>query len=262
MKYVFNTLSIGENHTRDYTCKLVNDILTKTNHDFLITTDVPNIITDKFDSSRVKIHEIKKSDYKIRLFTNECKLGSDFNFNLKYLCFEKLIGTDYDYIINTDCDNSVEWFNDDEVDEFLNNEYKDRGYDFFAPRADWLFGGYLQEYYSQDNKQLGLMWHKILNYNITLDDYERVKDIPMPAEHVLVIKNNEKLEKFFNNWKEYHDKLANLEFTHGTWAEGFEIGASAYFAGYKMGNLGWHHSIVSRIVKYNTYKTGHQSEFD
>jgi len=262
MKYVFTTLSIGLNHTRDYTLNLVRDVLEKTNHDILVVTNVPEVITDKYNSPRIIIHKVDKSELKIRLFINGALNASDFNFNLKYLCFEKLIGSQYDYIIFTDCDNSVEWFDDKEVDEFLNIEYNIGGYDFFAPRGDWLFGGYLQEYYSQDNPQLGMMWHKILNYKITLEDYEKMKDVPMPAEHVLVIKNNEKFESFYKNWKGYHDALVSAEYTHGTWAEGFEIGASAYFAGYKMGNLGWNHPLISKIVKYNTYKTGHQSEFD
>jgi hypothetical protein len=262
MKYVFNTLSIGENHTRDYTLKLARDILDKTNHDLLVTTDAPEILTNEYSSPRIKIHKVDRSKLRIRLYTNEALLGSDFNFNLKYLCFEQLIGTDYDFIINTDCDNSVEWFEDGEVDEYL-NERLVAGYDFHAPRAEWKVEHLVADWFKNPTPGSNIMWHKIVNYGITQESAKPFFNASLPAEHVLVLQNDKtKLEKFYLYWKEMHDHLCALPYTHGTWAEGYEIGVASYKAGYNMCDIGWNHRVIAKMVKYNTYKIGHQSEFD
>ena len=61
MKICITTLSLGENYTRDYSLKLINDVLTKTSHSIYITTDVKNVITNVYgDNERINIKEIDK----------------------------------------------------------------------------------------------------------------------------------------------------------------------------------------------------------
>jgi len=264
MKYVFTTLSIGENHTRDYTLRLLNDVITKTEQDILVVTDVPDLIRNTFSSNRIKFNVLDRSKIKIRLWVNQPHSSSDFNFNLKYHCFEPLVGTNYDYVIFTDCDNSIEWFNVKEADEYFTT-HLNAGYDSFGCRASWKLKGVIDEYFAQDNPYHGLFHHKILNYKLTKDLSEEYQKSPLPAEHVLAFQNSFKLEKFYLNWKDFHDKLCSLDYTYGTWAEGFEIGVSATLAGYNMCDITWHSTLLHKIVQYNTYKKlvgGHVSAFD
>ena len=41
----FTTLSLGENYTKDYTIKLIDQVLNKTNHFFALTTDCPSMLS-------------------------------------------------------------------------------------------------------------------------------------------------------------------------------------------------------------------------
>ena len=44
MNFVITTLSIGENYTRDYTCRLIEDVLNLSDIDIYVTTDFESII--------------------------------------------------------------------------------------------------------------------------------------------------------------------------------------------------------------------------
>ena len=58
MKILITTLSIGENYTRDYTLRMIEDVILLTDVDIYITTDCKNIIIDKFGNlDRIKINE-------------------------------------------------------------------------------------------------------------------------------------------------------------------------------------------------------------
>jgi hypothetical protein len=66
MKILITTLSIGENYTRDYTLRMIEDVILLTDIDIYITTDCKDIIIDKFgDTDRVKIKEINRDDIKV-----------------------------------------------------------------------------------------------------------------------------------------------------------------------------------------------------
>ena len=110
-KIYFTTLSLGENYTRDYTLRLIEQVLTLTNQYFAVATDRPDIIREKFpNEDGILIDYIDRYEQKIRL-----KLGhkdswvDDFNFNMRYLCLRQLLDKEDCYIIWTDCDNSLVW---------------------------------------------------------------------------------------------------------------------------------------------------------
>ena len=68
--------------------------------------------------------------------------------------------------------------------------------------------------------------------------------------------NNGKLNKMVEQWKWFHDYLNNKNYTYGTWVEGFEIGISCMNAGFNDYDIGYGHSIWSKVFEPNGYKTG------
>jgi hypothetical protein len=258
-KIVITMLSLGKNYTKDYTLRMIEDVLKMSDLDIYITTDCAEIIEELYlNHDRIKLNKINREDYKIRLPIGLQKAASDFNFNLRHLCLEPVKDLEDTVVIFTDCDNSFDWYDKTEVIEHLKSVYAD-GYDFLAPRNTYYWKNFVTEYKGQDKKECGIFWHKIHNYDLDLND-EKWYDAPMPAEYIAIfINNNGKLNKMFNQWKWFHDYLANKDWTEGTWAEGFEIGVSSFVAGFKAYDIQWFHAIWGKMLPPNGYKTGARS---
>ena len=257
----FVTLSIGVNYTRDYTLRLIGDVLSKTPHMFVVTTDVPEIITEKFpNNERIKITYIDKSKCRIRLPIGINKLSDDFNFNLRYNCLEALTKIESGVAIFTDCDNSLEWWDEDMVQEYIQRT-KNLGYNFLAPRTTYLFKDFMTDYNQRNVRTHGIFWHKIYNFDLDTNPRPEWDNATLPAEYMLIfLELGDKMQKFYDQWKWMHDYLVNKDYTEGTWAEGFEIGVSALVAGYTPLDIGWNHEIFGRVLKANGYKIGHPTE--
>jgi hypothetical protein len=258
----FTTLSLGENYTRDYTLKLIDEVLTKTSHNFALTTDCGSMVNDYYpNNNRILIDNISKKDFKIRLPIGSPEgPASDFNFNMRYRCIEQLLSVPEDfYTIWTDCDNSLEWWDEEVVQSFFSDVHS-KGYDFLAPRNSYRFIEFLEDFKTKNNPHHGIFWHKIFNYDLDTHPRPEWNNATLPAEYLLVFLNSKKLRAFYNQFKWFHDYLANRPYTQGTWAEGFEIGASALAAEYVPYELGWNHHILSRAIKANGHKIGHPTE--
>jgi hypothetical protein len=258
MNIAVTTLSLGENYTRDYTLRMIEDILKMSDMDFYITTDCRKIIDEVYpDNPRIHINEFDRKDYKIRLITGYTpSVSTDFNFNLRYLCFEPVKDLDDTLVIFTDCDNSFNCYNKEEILKFVENGYKN-GYDFYAPRNSLYLNNYFNEYPISGEQGRGMFWHKVYNYDLQQNPREEWHGASLPAEYLVIFYNNNgKLKKFYDQWKWFHDYLSNKEYTHGTWAEGFEIGASAYVAGFKAYDIGFCHNLWNIMFTANGYKTG------
>lgn len=273
MKTVVTTLSLGVNYTKDYTLRMAEDILKLSDMDFYITTDCPEVIYEVYpDNPRLHINVFDRKQYRVRLFVGPNEYTSDFNFNIRYLCLEPVMDLEDTVVIFTDCDNSFDWYDKNEIDNYINHNYVEQGFDFFGPRTDYRWGGFLNDYHTHNNKTHGLFWHKIYNYDLTesLGYVDEWNDAPLPAEYLLIFVNDKtkKLKKMFEQWKWFHDYLAKRDYTEGTWAEGFEIGVSAHVAGFKALDIGWNHGLWSRMFEANGYKTGkragafHGTDFD
>ena len=257
MKTVLTTLSFGENYTRDYTLRMIDDVLNMSPIDFYITTDCRHIIEDKYgNNDRIHITDLKRDEVKIRIPIGENKVANDFNFNMRYLSLVPVMNLDNTMIIFTDCDNSFDWWDESLIQTYmtkLNNE----GYDFFAPRNDYRWKEFLSNYNKQNNREDGIFWHKIFNYDLNETPKPEWGDAPLPAEYLLIfINQGDKLKKFVEQWKWFHDYLCNREFSYGTWAEGFEIGVSSLVAGFKPFDISWNHHIWNKVFTANGYKTG------
>lgn len=262
MNIVFTTLSLGLPYTRDYCINLIKDVLTKTNHSIHITTDFKSIIEEKYPNNpRVIINEINRDNLKIRINTDWGKgYSDDFNFNMRYLCFESVKDLEDYVVIFTDCDNSLDWWDENEIQLWLKTQINS-GYDFFGPRNTWKLKQFLETYEKQENKQEGLFWHKVYNYDLINNPRREWDEAPLPAEYLLIFYNRgKKLIKFYEQWKWFHDYLVNQNKSYGTWAEGFEIGVSSYVAGFSAYDIGWTHPIWIKVITPNGYKIGHPTE--
>ena len=276
MKILITTLSIGENYTRDYTLRMIEDVISLTDIDIYITTDCKNLITDKFgDTERVKINEINRDDIQVSLPIGPNKAARDFNFNLRHLCLDHVKDIDDCVVIFTDCDNSLDWWDKELIEQFINDKFKE-GYDYFAPRADYRFRNAIDKYNTScrknpynndvlDYDSCTILWEKFFNYDmVDLDKNQIVEGVnhkwaeaSIPTEYLIIFYNNNgKLSKMVNQWKWFHDYLCNRDYVHGTWAEGFEIGISCLVADFKPFDISYYHPVWGKMFTPNGYKTG------
>ena len=276
MKILITTLSIGENYTRDYTLRMIEDVISLTDIDIYITTDCKNLITEKFgDTERVKINEINRDDIQVSLPIGPNKAARDFNFNLRHLCLDHVKDIDDCVVIFTDCDNSLDWWDKELIEEFINDKFKD-GYDYFAPRADYRFRNAIDKYNTScrknpynndvlDYDSCTILWEKFFNYDmVDLDKNQIVEGVnhkwaeaSIPTEYLIIFYNNNgNLSKMVNQWKWFHDYLCNRDYVHGTWAEGFEIGISCLVADFKPFDISYYHPVWGKMFTPNGYKTG------
>ena len=275
MKILITTLSLGTNYTKDYTLRLIEDVLSMTDIDVYITTDSRHLIDEKFGlNDRIKIKEIDRKDLKVALPIGPHRGSSDFNFNMRYMCLDHVKDIENSIVIFTDCDNSFDWWDKTLVIDFIQKKFAE-GYDYFAPRTDLKLKNLISKYNElccknpliEDlNTELcTFAWHKFFNYDMIDPTTKKVmnesthewSESSFPSEYLVVLYNNNgKLAKMVDQWKWFHDYLVNKDFTFGTWAEGFEIGVSALVAGFKDFDISYSHPIWSKIFTPNGYKTG------
>lgn len=275
MKILITTLSLGENYTKDYTLRMIDDVLLLTDIDIYVTTDCRYLIDEKFGiSERIKINEIDRSQLKVSLPIGPNKGTKDFNFNMRYLCLEHVQDIDDAVIIFTDCDNSFDWWDKSKVIEFVESNYAN-GFDYFAPRTDYKLQSVISKYNNfckknpleseLDYDTCTIVWHKLFNYDLVDTKINQVinsenhewKDASIPSEYLVIFyNNNQKLKKMVDQWRWFHDYLNNKDYTFGTWAEGFEIGVSCLVAGFKDMDISYYHPIWGKIFTPNGYKTG------
>jgi hypothetical protein len=271
MKMLITTLSLGAEYTSEYTLRLIEDTLALTDLDIYITTNCGDIIREKFGKNeRIKLQEIKLEDVQIRVPIGPNKAADDFNFNVRYLCLEHVKDIEDALIIFTDCDNSLDWWDKTEIEQ-CTRSWVEQGFDFFGPRT----GYNVQTAIDSFNKQCEtdeahyqsstLFWHKFFNYDMITEQPLRIKNpvnhpwglAGMPSEYLLLFYNREgRLKKLVEQWKWFHDYLINRDYSWGTWAEGFEIGVSAYVAGFKAKDIGYGGTVWGKAFTPNGYKTG------
>jgi hypothetical protein len=262
MNIAFTALSLGVPYTRDYSLRLINDVLTKTKHSIYLTTDQKEIILEKYPNEpRIFLKEVDRNDLVLRINTDwGTGYGNDFNFNMRYMCFEQTKDLEDHVVIFTDCDNSLDWWDEDIIQDWLKARTEE-GYEFFASRNSLFLKNFLVDYNQQTEQKHGIFWHKLYNYDLINNPKPEWDGAPLPAEYLLIFYNkNKKLAKFYEQWKWFHDYLVKENKSYGTWAEGFEIGVSSLVAGMKPFDIGWCHEIWKKAITPNGYKIGHATE--
>jgi len=260
MRIILVTLSLGGQYTRGYTLRMIEDVLKLSDLEFHITTDCPQVIEEKYkDNEKIKINHFNLDGVKTKLHIGNPKGATDWNFNLRYKTIETVMDIEDAVVIWTDCDNSFDWYDRKQVEDFI-NKMSPQGYDFYGPRTDWKWKQFYDEYvHKRKNDTDGIFWHKIYNYDLMNNPKKEWDNASLPAEYLLVFHNkNKKLKKFYEQWKWFCDELNNRDWVYGTWAEGFEIGVSALVAGFKPYDIGWHHPVFAKMLVANGYKSGHR----
>lgn len=222
MKILFTLVSIDCGNTMylNSAKRLVNEILSQTNQDVLLSTNNVDFFND-----------IISDNFLLRNNINESSIfnyGSEFNYNLKYHAFED-IPDSYDVIIYLDCDIKLDGWNKDS-ENFIINMIND--YDFGATRLNCSMLGSVDEYRKTGRT---LFSHKLHSYKImeNYDDSDDIMNSLLPSEHFLILKNDvTKIKRFYDKWKELNNYLQSINGSGGSWGDGFEIGISARYAGF------------------------------
>lgn len=223
MKILFTLLCIDTNHHMyiDACRSLINEILEKTSHNILLSTNSINSFRDLNNNSRIYIRD------NISETTNILKYGGEFNYNLKYLAF-KNIPTNYDAIIYLDCDIKLDNWTD-ESEELIYKTISQ--YEIGATRTNCLLKDEV-EYLNSTGSSL--FSHKITAYKIreTYPNNDPIYNSQLPSEHFLILKNNpEKIKCFCDEWSNLNSYLQSINGGNGSWGDGFEIGIAANKAG-------------------------------
>jgi hypothetical protein len=245
--------------------RLLNDVMTKTPFDFRIITNEPNLFNENKNiwGDRVIVTEDK--------LINERLTVGPFNQLLKY---KTMLGVDkkYDWLLYLDCDAGfTDVLNIVEVEEFINTNEK-HGYDFLASRTNAILKYELKDHEEKKQKFIlenpnqefnpwvhggNLFSAKFIFYNVnSIDGPHEWMEAKLPSEHIWLIKNDDKLEKMGNIFKEFNQKF-ETQTNLITWdMEAFEVGVSAILAGYNMGDLGndGHFHILKVGFNFNNWE--------
>lgn len=271
MKKILTTLSLGVEYTTEYTLRLIEDVLKHSSLDLYITTNCRDVIESRYGNEpRIFLKDVNLKDIQIRIPIGPNKAADDFNFNIRYLCLEHVQDINDALVIFTDCDNSFDWWDEAEIDQFLQQNIQ-QGYDYFGPRTGLTLQTCIDSFNQQCEKDESqytvstIFWHKFFNYDMIQREPLRVvpqKEHPwgqasLPSEYLLLFYNKDcKLKKMVQQWKWFHDYLVKRDYSWGTWAEGFEIGVSALVAGFCAKDIGYGGTVWGKAFTPNGYKTG------
>lgn len=245
--------------------RLINDIMTKTPYDILITTNELEHFEDEITKwgNRVILRN--------ELLENHRLVVGVFNQLLKFYAI-KNIDSKYDWVLYLDCDAGLtgEW-NVNEIENKI-NEWENSGYDMLGTRTNAILYYELKEHekvLKEHNNEIAngninhyfagtLFTNKFIFYNVSSENgpYEWF-DAKLPSEHVFLVKNDDKLEKMADIFEDFCNKFETQgEFPITVDMEAFEIGVSAKLAGYNMGdfgNYGLYH-IIKIACNHNNWE--------
>ena len=240
-----------------YTSRQILDVMIKTPHDYRLITNEPeyfNTILAKY-SSRVTIIYDKLEHERISV--------GRFNYLLKYKALMN-IPSKYDWVLYLDCDTGIsDPINISKID-FLAKLWDSQGYDIIGTCTNRVVKEAVahHEYETQLHKEKlasgvasvavvpTLFSEKFIFYNVSLKNgpFEWM-EAKMPSEHVLFIKNNEKMQKMAIAFQDFNRQFETQSvFPIGISMEAFEIGVSAHIAGYNMGDFGNEHNESFKVI--------------
>jgi hypothetical protein len=226
-----NTEKQGSEIYTTFAKRLVDDVINKTPYDIMVSTNRPEL----FDS-------VQKSE---RIIINGCEMGNHkthvavFNQLLKFYAI-KNIDSKYDWVLYLDCDAGFT----SNVDVSVIEEYIDNieleGFDMSATRTNATYEYAEQEFLETtdfDAWPKPLFNNKFRFYGI----HPEWKGAKLPSEHILLLKNNDKLSKMATHFEDFCTQFETQQpdnvITYDM--EAFEIGVSAHLAGYIVRDMSW-----------------------
>jgi hypothetical protein len=224
--------------------RTINDVLTKTPYDIMVTTNSYDSFLEELTNNpdRVIIREEKLENHK----TN---VGA-FNQLLKFYSI-KNIDKKYDWVLYLDCDAGfTETINTEVIDNKI-NEWELQGFDMLALLYERTYKWAEEQYQDtiQNNTFKKLFDDKFKFYGVNHEWGEAY----LPSEHILLIKNNEKLPIMCDEFEKF---CTIFETQDEQWPvtfdmESFEIGVSSFIAGYNVGEMGWGNQCETFKVGFN-----------
>jgi hypothetical protein len=225
--------------------RLINDVLTKTPYDIMVSTNQQDSFLEiaKENSERVFI----KQEY---LANHKTHVGA-FNQLLKFYAIQN-IDKKYDWVLYLDCDAGFTDKIDVEDLEAHIDMWEARGHDMVALRTN-------ATYVESEERYIKSLANQSNDYNL-FDAKFRFYGIKpewrgscFPSEHILLIKNNEKLEVMANEFEKFCTLFETQDTIYPVTydMEAFEIGVSAFLAGYNVGEMDWGNQCQVLKVGFN-----------
>jgi hypothetical protein len=223
--------------------RLINDVLTKTNYDVMITTNNSDNFSDIISTENKRViirHEL--------LENHKTHVGA-FNQLLKFYAIQN-IDKKYDWVLYMDCDAGLISEIDTQKLEEQIDRWESSGYDMLALRTNATYIESESQYLDGiSNNRNYLFDAKFRFYGIKPE----WRGSCFPSEHVLFIKNNEKMEVMCREFEKFCTQFETQDPIHPITfdMEAFEIGVSAFLAGYNVGEMGWNTSQELLKVGFN-----------
>ena len=237
-----NTKKAGSEIYTTFAKRLINDVLTKTPWDVMVSTNRGDLFND-VTSDRVIINHQDLGNHKTHV--------GAFNQLLKFYAIQN-IDSKYDYVLYMDCDAGfTDNVNIEDVERMINH-WESLGHDMVALRTDATYEFAEDEYIkSMHSKEYSkpLFNPKFIFYGVR----EEWRGSKFPSEHVFLVKNTERLQVMADYFEslctvfETQDEMEPITFD----MEAFEIGVSAHSAGINMGEMGWGNQIEILKVGFN-----------
>jgi hypothetical protein len=238
------------NHTKNgseiYTTfakRLISDVLTKTPYDVMISTNELSYFEDYKSNNRVLINYCTLGEHKTNVFA--------FNQLLKFYAI-KDIDRKYDWVLYLDCDAGFTERVDEQAIENYLSQLDSLGYDMSALRTDATYDLSKKDFIDSGGRRewpKPLFNDKFIFYGIN-DDWSGAK---FPSEHILLIKNNEKLNVMTSEFEKFCYKFESQNESNVITydMEAFEIGVSAHLAKYNMCEMTWNRQCDLFKVGFN-----------
>jgi hypothetical protein len=243
----------------------IDDAMTKTPYDIRVITNEPELFEENQNKWGDRVTIVYDN-----LENNQIAVGP-FNQLLKYKTMEN-VPKKYDWLLYLDCDAGfIDNVNVDLIEENI-QRWEEQGYDILGTRTNCTVKGELLDHERRMEKAKSegrelIIWGegnlfsaKFVYYGVSTENgpFEWF-DAMMPSEHILLIKNNEKLSIMASEFKNFCTVFEKQMETGNiaTWdMEAFEIGISAKLAGYNMGELGTygHHDVLKVGFNSNNWE--------
>lgn len=226
-----NTEKKGSEIYATFAKRLINDVLTKTPYDVMVTTNNIENFSDTIESNNSRItlrHEL--------LENHKTHVGA-FNQLLKFYAI-KDIDKKYDWVLYLDCDAGfTDTINIEHLETHI-DRWESMGHDMVALRTNATYIESEKQYLdSLENNTYHLFDAKYRFYGVRPE----WRGSCFPSEHILLIKNSEKLEVMCREFESFCTQFETQDTSHPITydMEAFEIGVSAFLAGYNVGEMGW-----------------------
>lgn len=248
-----------------FTQRLIEDVMSKTPYDILVTTNEPY----HYDEQKVKYGD--RVIIRTELLENHRLWVGVFNQLLKFYTI-KNIDLKYDWVLYLDCDAGFTGVLDiGELEDSIKH-WEDQGYDMLGTRTNAVL---INELIDHENKlkihleevnkgnvhrfyEKNLFTDKFVFYGVSSENGPTDWfDAKLPSEHVFLVKNDNKLQVMADTFENFCFKFETQgEFPTTVDMEAFEIGVSAKLAGYNMGdfgNYGLYH-VIKVVCNHNNWE--------